>query len=231
LVPIRCVRCVKTSVDLGRGAVQPGAIQPPGHRGSHHHPRPGSTDRGHLPPGNVPKRKASGVRRQCAAHGGEIWRRSFRRAGRGGARSVSGSDAQPGGGKRTPPGFPRWPRCGVLCACDILNEGWDCPGTSRCCSLARPTLSRVIYLQQLGARDAQGAGGKECLIVLRFRGQRQFATTSPSARHRVLGKSGLSAWRGCSLGSAGPPRCRGRGAGARGATDNRAGDRPVDKGL
>jgi superfamily II DNA or RNA helicase len=37
----------------------------------------------------------------------------------------------------------------VLCACDILNEGWDSPETA-VLFMARPTLSRVIYLQQLG---------------------------------------------------------------------------------
>jgi superfamily II DNA or RNA helicase/very-short-patch-repair endonuclease len=37
----------------------------------------------------------------------------------------------------------------VLCACDLLNEGWDCPDVE-VLFMARPTLSKVIYLQQLG---------------------------------------------------------------------------------
>jgi superfamily II DNA or RNA helicase len=40
-------------------------------------------------------------------------------------------------------------RIQVLCACDILNEGWDCPAVE-VLLMARPTLSKVIYMQQLG---------------------------------------------------------------------------------
>jgi superfamily II DNA or RNA helicase len=54
----------------------------------------------------------------------------------------------------------------VLCACDILNEGWDCPDVE-VLLMARPTLSKVIYLQQLG-RGTRRAPGKECLIVFDF---------------------------------------------------------------
>jgi superfamily II DNA or RNA helicase len=41
----------------------------------------------------------------------------------------------------------------VLCACDLLNEGWDCPDVE-VLLMARPTLSKVIYLQQLGPKQA-----------------------------------------------------------------------------
>jgi len=54
----------------------------------------------------------------------------------------------------------------VLCACDILNEGWDCPEVE-VLMMARPTLSKVIYLQQIG-RGTRKAHGKECLIVFDF---------------------------------------------------------------
>jgi superfamily II DNA or RNA helicase len=54
----------------------------------------------------------------------------------------------------------------VLCACDILNEGWDCPDIE-VLLMARPTLSKVIYLQQLG-RGTRKAPGKECLIAFDF---------------------------------------------------------------
>jgi hypothetical protein len=54
----------------------------------------------------------------------------------------------------------------VLCACDILNEGWDCPDVE-VLFMARPTLSRVVYLQQLG-RGTRKAPGKESLIVFDF---------------------------------------------------------------
>jgi superfamily II DNA or RNA helicase len=57
-------------------------------------------------------------------------------------------------------------RLRVLCACDILNEGWDCPDIE-VLLMARPTLSKVIYLQQLG-RGTRKAPGKECLIVFDF---------------------------------------------------------------
>jgi len=54
----------------------------------------------------------------------------------------------------------------VLCACDILNEGWDSPETA-VLFMARPTLSKVIYLQQLG-RGTRRAQGKDALLVFDF---------------------------------------------------------------
>ena len=74
----------------------------------------------------------------------------------------------------------------VLCACDILNEGWDCPDVE-VLLMARPTLSRVIYLQQLG-RGTRKAPGKECLVVFDFVDNATRYSQSLSA-HRVLGKS------------------------------------------
>ena len=38
----------------------------------------------------------------------------------------------------------------VLCACDILNEGWDSPETE-VLLMARPTLSKVVYVTTIGA--------------------------------------------------------------------------------
>lgn len=37
----------------------------------------------------------------------------------------------------------------ALCACDLLNEGRDCPETE-VLFMARPTMSKVLYTQQLG---------------------------------------------------------------------------------
>lgn len=54
----------------------------------------------------------------------------------------------------------------VLCACDILNEGWDSPRTE-VLLMARPTLSKIVYVQQLG-RGTRKAPGKEHLLVLDF---------------------------------------------------------------
>lgn len=56
----------------------------------------------------------------------------------------------------------------VLCACDILNEGWDCPAVE-VLFMARPTLSRIIYLQQLGRGTRKSPDtGKSCLLVFDF---------------------------------------------------------------
>ena len=54
----------------------------------------------------------------------------------------------------------------ILCACDILNEGWDCPAVE-VLFMARPTLSRIIYMQQLG-RGTRRSPGKDCLWVFDF---------------------------------------------------------------
>ena len=54
----------------------------------------------------------------------------------------------------------------ALCACDLLNEGWDCPGTE-VLFMARPTMSKVLYTQQLG-RGMRLSEGKESLIVFDF---------------------------------------------------------------
>lgn len=54
----------------------------------------------------------------------------------------------------------------VLCACDLLNEGWDCPETE-VLFMARPTMSKVLYTQQLG-RGMRNAAGKEHLMVFDF---------------------------------------------------------------
>ena len=54
----------------------------------------------------------------------------------------------------------------VLCACDLLNEGWDCPQTE-VLFMARPTMSKVLYMQQLG-RGMRTADGKDHLMVFDF---------------------------------------------------------------
>ncbi len=74
----------------------------------------------------------------------------------------------------------------VLCACDLLNEGWDCPDVE-VLLMARPTLSKVIYLQQLG-RGTRKAPNKECLIVFDFVDNTDRYRASLSL-HRVLGAS------------------------------------------
>lgn len=54
----------------------------------------------------------------------------------------------------------------VLCACDLLNEGWDCPQTE-VLFMARPTMSKVLYTQQIG-RGMRPCEGKEFLMVFDF---------------------------------------------------------------
>ncbi|MEG1601963.1 MAG: DEAD/DEAH box helicase, partial [Citrobacter sp.] len=54
----------------------------------------------------------------------------------------------------------------VLCACDLLNEGWDCPQTE-VLFMARPTMSKVLYTQQLG-RGMRLFEGKQFLMVFDF---------------------------------------------------------------
>lgn len=54
----------------------------------------------------------------------------------------------------------------VLCACDLLNEGWDCPETE-VLFMARPTMSKVLYTQQLG-RGMRICNGKDYLMVFDF---------------------------------------------------------------
>jgi superfamily II DNA or RNA helicase len=51
-----------------------------------------------------------------------------------------------------------------LCACLLLNEGWDAPQTS-IIVMARPTMSKVLYTQQLG-RGTRKCDGKEALYVI-----------------------------------------------------------------
>ena len=51
-----------------------------------------------------------------------------------------------------------------LLSCQVISEGWDCPQTE-IVVMARPTLSKVLYLQQIG-RGVRNYPGKECLYVI-----------------------------------------------------------------
>ncbi len=71
----------------------------------------------------------------------------------------------------------------VLCACDLLNEGWDCPETE-VLFMARPTMSKVLYMQQLG-RGMRLSEGKEYLMVFDFvDNASQF--NAPYSLHRIF---------------------------------------------
>ncbi len=55
-------------------------------------------------------------------------------------------------------------RVRFLCSCSMISEGWDSPQTS-IVIMARPTLSKTLYLQQLG-RGFRKFPGKEFLYVI-----------------------------------------------------------------
>ncbi len=71
----------------------------------------------------------------------------------------------------------------VLCACDLLNEGWDSPKT-QVLFMARPTMSKTIYLQQLG-RGTRKSEGKDCLLVFDFIDNANLFNM-PLSLHRLL---------------------------------------------
>lgn len=71
----------------------------------------------------------------------------------------------------------------VLCACDLLTEGWDSPKTE-VLFMARPTMSRTIYFQQLG-RGTRKCEGKIDLLVFDFVDNANMFNRSCSL-HRLL---------------------------------------------
>lgn len=71
----------------------------------------------------------------------------------------------------------------VLCACDLLNEGWDCPQTE-VLFMARPTMSKVLYTQQLG-RGMRNSEGKDHLMVFDFVDNASQYNT-PYSMHRLF---------------------------------------------
>ncbi len=72
----------------------------------------------------------------------------------------------------------------LLCACDLLNEGWDSPHTE-VLFMARPTMSKTIYMQQLG-RGMRKHPGKEFLMVFDFVDNANMFNM-PYSIHRLLG--------------------------------------------
>jgi superfamily II DNA or RNA helicase len=127
---------------------------------------------------NVPGRRA--VVFAVNVDHGEVLAEQFRSAGVA-ARSVSGR--VPVKERETILEQFRKGELLVLCACDVLNEGWDCPELE-VLLMARPTLSKVLYLQQLG-RGTRKAPGKEELIVFDFIDNALRYNVSQSL-HRIL---------------------------------------------
>jgi DNA repair protein RadD len=52
----------------------------------------------------------------------------------------------------------------VLLNVNLFTEGWDCPAVA-CIIMARPTASKILYLQSIG-RGLRAAPGKENVIIL-----------------------------------------------------------------
>lgn len=71
-----------------------------------------------------------------------------------------------------------------LCSCNMLNEGWDVPEVE-VLVMARPTLSKVMYLQQLG-RGLRKTKDKKELFVLDVVDQ-YGALARPWSSHAILG--------------------------------------------
>ncbi len=71
----------------------------------------------------------------------------------------------------------------VLCACDLLNEGWDSPKTE-VLFMARLTMSKTLYMQQLG-RGMRKCEGKEYLMVFDFIDNANMFNV-PYSIHRLL---------------------------------------------
>ncbi len=82
-----------------------------------------------------------------------------------------------------------------LTTCSLLNEGWDSPRTS-IIVMARPTMSKVLYTQQLG-RGTRKYEGKEALYVIdvvdNYGGMGSFKN-SPWSIHALLGISEYMPW-------------------------------------
>ncbi|MEW5817493.1 MAG: hypothetical protein AB1798_19110 [Spirochaetota bacterium] len=65
----------------------------------------------------------------------------------------------------------------------MLNEGWDSPHT-QVVFMARPTMSKTIYMQQLG-RGMRNSPGKDCLFVFDFVDNANLFNM-PYSLHRLL---------------------------------------------
>ena len=82
-----------------------------------------------------------------------------------------------------------------LTTCSLLNEGWDSPRTS-IIVMARPTMSKVLYTQQIG-RGTRKYKDKEALYVLdvvdNYGGAGTFKNT-PWSIHALLGMSRYTHW-------------------------------------
>ncbi len=82
-----------------------------------------------------------------------------------------------------------------LTTCSLLSEGWDSPRTS-IIVMARPTMSKVLYTQQLG-RGTRKHPGKEALYVIDVVDNYGFLGSLkniPWSLHGILGCSAYTPW-------------------------------------
>ena len=78
-----------------------------------------------------------------------------------------------------------------LCTCSLITEGWDSPRTS-IIVMARPTMSKVLYLQQLG-RGTRKYPGKEALYVIDVV-DNYGPLNAPWSCHAIFGVANYLAW-------------------------------------
>ena len=86
-------------------------------------------------------------------------------------------------------------RIQFLCTCSLLNEGWDSPRTA-VIVMARPTMSKVLYTQQIG-RGTRKMEGKEALYVIDVVDNYSYAAgfrNNPWSIHSLLGISDYLPW-------------------------------------
>ena len=78
-----------------------------------------------------------------------------------------------------------------LCTCSLITEGWDSPRTS-IIVMARPTMSKVLYLQQLG-RGTRKYPDKEALYVIDVV-DNYGPLNAPWSCHAIFSLSNYLAW-------------------------------------
>ncbi|NCD04672.1 MAG: DEAD/DEAH box helicase [Spirochaetia bacterium] len=78
-----------------------------------------------------------------------------------------------------------------LCVCDLLNEGWDEPNI-KVLVMARPTLSKVLYTQQLG-RGLRRTKEKEEVYIIDVIDKFSYAC-APYSLHALFNNSNYLPW-------------------------------------
>ncbi len=69
-----------------------------------------------------------------------------------------------------------------LCNAMLLTEGFDCPDVS-CVVLARPTSSKLVYVQQVGRGTRLAAGKTDCFVI---------DVTDNTTKHKIISAATLA---------------------------------------